>query len=263
MAAKKTAGKTTTLAKWDEKFASYAKDAKAQVANVGNNFLSIKLGPGRIDVGGTSVPGARLETIVVGSCALNAWNKDKYDSENPQPPDCYAFAQIVGDPDQTPHEKAPLKQAKTCAVCPKNEFGSADTGKGKACANTVRLGVLVAKDVEDGESATAAELATVKISPTNLKAWAGYVKALLDDHGRPPWAVVTEISSHSDAKTQIRVEFKMVSLIEDQDILSALEARYLKVQDALQQPFSVAADRPTPVKAGASKKFAAGGAKKR
>jgi len=38
-------------------------------------------------------------------------------------------------------------QAETCRACPKNQFGSGEEGRGKACANTIRLYVLPDGDV--------------------------------------------------------------------------------------------------------------------
>jgi hypothetical protein len=249
-AAKGKAGKTTSTAivAWDEKFAKYAKQGTKQVANIGGG-VGIQFGRGTISVGGTTVPGGTLECVVLGYCALNAWYEGDYDPNDKQPPDCYAFAEDADDPDMAPHPQASNKQADKCSECEKNVFGSAKTGRGKACGNKIRLGCITGNDAEDAAGIAAAELATGNISPTNLKHWAGYVKALEEEHGRPSWAVVTAISSHNDEKTQIRLEFRMVSLIEDDEVLNALEKRYLKIQENLQQPFAAPTERPAPKKA--------------
>lgn len=259
MASKKAAKSTTALVKWDEKFSKYAKETKDQVVNIGTGGLSVKFGRGSITVGETPVKGGALECIVVGHCALNRWNEAAYDADNKQPPDCYAFSLISDDPETAPHPAATNKQAEKCADCDKNVFGSAITGKGKACGNTIRLGLITAKDAEDAASISAAELASAGVSPTNLSRFKKYLDTVLEEHGRPLWAVITEITSHNDEKTQIRLEFKMVSLIEDDDVLQALEKRYLKVQDVLQKPFAAPSEKkPAGKKAtGGNKKFAA------
>jgi hypothetical protein len=253
--------KAAEIVKWDEKFAKYAKETAEQVKSIGSGGIGVKFGRGTIAVGGTTVPGGKLVCVILGSCALNAWNKDEYDADNPQPPDCYAFSIISDDDSMKPHEKAPMKQSDRCETCDKNEYGSSKRGKGKACRNTIRLGLLTAKDVEDAEGISTAEMATASISPTNLKHYAGYVKALLADTKRPPWAVVTEISSHDDAKTQIRLEFKLVELIKDAKALPELEKRFLKIQEVLQQPFNAAAEKPQQKKK-SSQKFAGKGVRK-
>ena len=234
----------TALVKWDAELAQFAKEGVDQVASIGSG-TGIKFGRGTITVGGLTIPGGKLECIIIGSCALNAWYGKDYDKDDIQPPDCYAMAAKSGDKEMAPHADAVNPQAETCATCKKNEFGTAKTGRGKACGNNIRLGVIVAKDAEDGESTASAELATGKLSPTNTKHWAGYVKMLKQEYERPPWGVVTEIASYDDPDTQIRLEFRMVEVIEDGDILSALKKRYLGIQEILQVPFTAAAPKAT------------------
>jgi hypothetical protein len=243
---KKTAAKgkkttSTAIIPWTEKFAKYAKETKEQTKNIGVGGVSIKFGRGRISIGDVEVKGGKLECVIVGSCALNRWNEQPFDASNPLPPDCYAFSVISDDPEMAPHPSAPDKQAVKCADCEKNQFGTARVGKGKACGNTIRLGLLTGNDAtEDADSVAAAEMANAGVSPTNLNHYKKYTDLLEEEYGRPPWAVVTEIASYDDPKTQIRLEFKMVSLIDDDDVLQALEKRVLKVQEQLQKPFSVA-----------------------
>lgn len=245
--------KTTAIVPWDQKFAKYAKEQKEQVKNIGSGGVGVKFGRGSITVGGSTVPGGKLECVILGSCALNAWYDADYDPNDVQPPDCYAFSIVSDDPEMAPHEQATNKQSDLCADCEKNVFGSAKTGRGKACGNNIRLGLVTAKDAEDANAISTAELATAKVSPTNLKNFAGYLKAIEEEHGRPLWAVVTEISSHDDPKTQIRLEFKLVELIEDNDVLEALEKRFLKIQDVLQTPYAAPTERPKPVARGKQK----------
>lgn len=260
MATKKAAvaKKSTALVPWNEKFAKYAKETKEQVKNIGTGGVSVKFGRGRIHIGESEVKGGKLECVIVGHCALNRWNEQPYDSDNPQPPDCYAFALVNDDPEMAPHQAATNKQSDKCADCDKNQFGTARVGKGKACGNTIRLGLLTSKDIQDAEGISTAELAAAGVSPTNLAHFKKYLDAISDEHGRPLWAVVTEISSHDDPKTQIRLEFKLVDLIEDDDILEALEKRFLKIQDVLQRPFSAPSEKLVKqAKTGANKRFAA------
>lgn len=266
-AAKKGSGGTTALAKWDEKFAKYAKEGKEQVKNLGVGGIGISFGRGKIEVGGNAVPGGKLECIIIGSCALNAWYESDYNPNDKQPPDCYALAVVSDDPEMKPHPSCTNKQAELCSECDKNKFGTAKTGRGKACGNNIRIGCITAKDAEDAASISSAELATGKVSPTNLVHFKKYLESIEEQHGRPLWAVVTEISSHDDPKTQIRLEFKLVELIDDDEILAALEKRFLTIQDVLQKPFAAPIERDAaPAKgktsAGGSKKFAGNGKKR-
>ena len=265
---KKVSGKTTSMTVWEQKFSGYAKESAEQVKNVGGG-VGVKFGRGEILVGGLPVKDGALECIVIGSCALNTWYAEAYDPDNAQPPDCYAFALVQGDAEMAPHEDAADKQSEQCADCPQNQFGTANIGRGKACGNNVRLGLILSSDVESGNDAKSAEMATARVSPTNVKHWASYVKMLKEEHGRPPWAVVTEITSVNDAKTQIKLGFKLVETIDDPDVLEVLEARYQKVQDVLQQPFGPPVERTAAPKGrgakpttGKSSKFAAKGGKR-
>lgn len=258
MATKKAAAKkSTALVPWNEKFAKYAKETKEQTKNIGTGGVGVKFGRGTITVGDTPTKNGKLECVIVGSCALNAWYGTAYDPNDRQPPDCYAFAVISDDPEMAPHPAATNKQATLCKDCEKNQFGTATVGRGKACGNNIRLGLLTAKDAEDASGISTAELATAKVSPTNLTHYKKYTDLLEEEYGRPPWAVVTEISSYDDPKTQIRLEFRMVELIEDDDVLQALEKRFLKIQDVLQKPFAAPSERKPAAKAGGNKKFAA------
>lgn len=260
MAPKKVAAKksTTALVPWDEKFAKYAKEGKEQVANIGTGGVGVKFGRGSITVGDTPVKNGVLECIIIGHCALNRYYEGLYNPDDKQPPDCYAFALINDDPEMKPHAAASKKQSPLCGECEQNVFGTATTGRGKACANTIRMGLITSKDAEDAASISTAEIATAGVSPTNLTHFKKYLDSILEEHGRPLWAVVTQISSHDDPKTQIRLEFKLIELIEDDDVLQALEKRFLKIQEVLQKPYAAPTEKkPAAKKAGGNKKFAA------
>lgn len=244
VAPKKTSSKSTAIVQWSEKFAKYARAEKQQVANIGGGGPTVKFGPGSIVVAGASMPGGKLECVIIGYCAFNGWYGGKpYDPNDPQPPECYAFAEIAG-PEMAPHKKASNPQAKLCSECEHNQFGTALVGNGKACGNNIRLGLITAKDCEEADGISTAELALAKVSPTNLKEWRGYVDAVTET-GRPVWAVVTEIQSLPTTTGMAGhvLKFRKVDDIEDGDILEALEARYLKVQEVLQEPFGPPIER--------------------
>ena len=253
MAVQKKAAKGTAIVRWDEKFAAAAKASKEKYKGIGGGVASVKFAANRITYQGADIPGGRVNVIVVGDCFLNAWYAGKiYDPEDIQPPVCYALSEFVEG--MAPHAECQEAQSTTCAECVHNQFGSAPTGRGKACQDVVRLALINAADVEDGDSARTAEIAQAKIPVTSVKNWAGYVKAL---DGRPPWSVVTEIAALPE-KNYYRLEFKLVENIDDNDILTALEARTgEKVQEYLQQPFGPPTEKPAKPAAGRGAKFAA------
>ena len=259
----KATTKPTAIVPWEKKFAGLAKEAVEQEKGIGGGGQSVKFGAGgTITVAGGVVPGNRLEVIVLASCFENAWYGGRpYDSDDPQPPECYGFSVLMDD--LAPHEECQNPQSKTtCAECEKNEWGSASVGRGKECGNKKRLAVILSNDIKSAEDVPGAELATARVSPTQLKAWAGYVRSVADEQGRPPWAVVTEIAGLPDSKTQYRLEFKLVETIDDPKVLDALFARVAKAEEFLQQPYGPPIERAAkPARAGKSQKFAARGRK--
>lgn len=258
-AAKKTAAKKSTsgskaIVRWDEKFAKYAKEGKEQFKNVTVSGVGVKFGRGSISVNDSPIQGGKLDCVIIGQCGLNKWYAGIYDPDSKEIPDCYAFAVLPNDPDMKPHPDCGDPQAEDCASCDKHPLGTDNRGRGRACPTTARIGLLTAKDVGEGDAATA-ELAVGGVSSTNVKHLKAYVEWLESEHGRPLWAVVTRIQSFDDPKTQIRLQFEFVELVEDDDTLDALEKRYLKIQDVLQQPYQKV-ENAAPTKKTTAKKTA-------
>ncbi len=252
--AKKSAAaskKSTALVRWDEKFSKFASAAVDKEKNLGGAPV-LKFSPGAITYNGANMPNGRFQGIILDSAFLNAWYKTPYDQDNPTAPDCFALA--LTDEDLAPHEKSAAPQNEYCASCEKNVFGSAAQGRGKACGNTRRLAVLAAAECDTEDGVAGAELVLAKVSATNLKAWAGYVRSLAESQGRPPWAVITEIANVLDPgqTPSFHIEFSLVSLIDDDEVLTALEKRLAGAQEELLRPFE-----PTPE--GAAKPKPGGG----
>ena len=260
--AKKQAAKKSTpgaaLVKWDEKFAKFAAAGVEKEKNLGGG-TSLKFSPGAITYNGANMPGGRLNVIILESAFLNAWYRSSYDQDNPSSPDCFALA--LDDSALAPHEKSTDPQSDTCITCEQNAWGSAATGRGKACGNKRRLALLTANDCEDGAGTTGAEMITAILSPTTLKAWAGYVRSVADQHSRPTWAVVTEISNVLDPgqTPSFHIEFALVDLITDEEVLEALEKRLTAAQELVLRPFEPAPEpvgKPPKGAVGKSQKFA-------
>lgn len=112
-----------------------------------------------------------------------------YDPSNTVPPKCFAINRIVDD--MAPHPDAPEPQAADCASCSNNEFGSAATGKGKACRNGVRLAVVPV------DATAKTPVWEMFIPPTALKHWTKYLSALIAT-GMHPAQVVTKITFNPD-----------------------------------------------------------------
>jgi len=233
----------TGVNKWDEELAAMAAEASGQEI-VSSSFLSTR--GGRLSYKGNEVPDNKMNVVILAAVHENLFYTDRYDPENPAPPVCYAFGEH--DKGLEPHEEATEKQSADCASCPNNVFGSADSGKGKACKNSRRLTLLTEDDLED---VGAAELAQLKIPVTSVKNWSNYVSTLANTMKRPPFAVVTEISVIPDSKTQFKVCFKPVGQITDGEVLPALMDRRPAALEAMMQPYPAPQPKPEPPARGA------------
>lgn len=105
-----------------------------------------------------------LEVIIVDSSPFmrRSYYAGTYESGSKDAPDCYSQR---GD---KPSDAAKYKQHATCALCPKDAWGSADKGKGKACKSFKDIVIMAPKLTGDA-------LFVLDIPPTSLKSWAAYV----------------------------------------------------------------------------------------
>ena len=165
----------------------------AQVAALGDRIAppggsKIKLAAGKMTLpDGTSTPGP-LEVVVVDFVARNMFYEGPYDQNNTQPPVCFA---IGSNPLKlVPSPNSPLPQAKDCASCPMNAWGS--SGKGKACKNERSLAVLP----PDADNET--PLWQLNVSPTGIKGFDGYVAGVARTFQTIPAGVITTVELDSN-----------------------------------------------------------------
>lgn len=139
-----------------------------------------------------------LQLVVVDFVSRNEYYEGAYNKDDIVPPNCFA---IHPEPKQlVPSANSPDKQCDDCASCPMNQFNSAPTGAGKACKNTRLLAVLPPDADED------TEIWTLKVSPTGLKAFDGFVAGVNRTFQLPPIGVVVTVG-FSDAKDYPSLEF--------------------------------------------------------
>lgn len=225
--AKKT---TTAVVKWDERLAAKAKAAQKVASSIGGgsgNFLSFK--GGKLSFKDARMPDDQMECIVLAAVTENNWFKDKFNPKVPQSPTCYAFGSPDGDDENMgPHEavkKAGNSQSETgrCADCQHNEWGSAETGRGKACKNQVRLALIPASVLQEADPEAAikkAEIAYAKLPVTSGKNWSGYVNQLGDKHFLQ---FVTRLSVVADGDDYFHTEFEAVEEISGKAIGALVE----------------------------------------
>lgn len=157
--------------------------------------------------------GESLDVVIVDFMSSNQFYDGVYDRDNPQPPACFA---IGPEPSMlVPSGNSPDKQAETCSSCPNNQFGSALTGKGKACKNTRLLAMVPAAVLDDPDAET--PLWVMSVPPTSMKSFDAYAHGLSVKHKTIPIGVVTNITM-DEKSTFAAPRFREVRKLTDEEI---------------------------------------------
>lgn len=255
-APKKTPG--TDIVDWEKEMeaqAAIAAEAQRATGGGGGKFFSTAAGVLKFD--GNAMPGNRMVVVVLGDINENSYYDGPYDPNTPASPVCFAFNR--DESAMEPHSAVDNdsyfeRQNDVCQGCPKNEWGSAPTGKGKACKNVARLAMIPAGTfsekgsgrnkavefdglIDDEEHYNTAEVAYIKLPVMSVKNWANYVKQIAAEMKRPPHGVFTEIWLEPDAKSQYKVMFEVVDKVPN-ELLKIMMERHAKVQSEIDFPYS-------------------------
>lgn len=250
MAVAKAPTKGTAMVSWQEKLAAAA--ARTVEREKPPTSKSIKVSAGGIlTMDGAGIPNNALDVVVLEAMDANLFYREEYDSDNPQPPDCYAYGNKWDDPDapMIPHEKVENPISPECDGCENNEFGSAAKGRGKACKNTKLVACILADDIDDVDKA---EIRVLRMPVTSVRNWSGYAReALATRLELPPFAVVTRILGKPHPKNQLEVQFEFVETLEMTDALyEQLDVKIKVARSIMDQPYEPRAEQEArPVKA--------------
>lgn len=235
-----------------ERYAEYAEEYAGEEA-AGGSFLTTS--GGIMQFGDEEMPGNQVAVIIVDSIRENTYYSEEYDPDNFSPPKCFAFGRR--DADMAPHDDVFASseqggffepQNEQCKGCPMNEWGSADKGRGKACANRRRLalipvGMYVKKGrdyelelFEDDKPLREAEIAFLKLPVTSVKAWSNYVRQVSAQCSKPPFAVATRIYIEQDRKTQFKIKFEMIDELPDEWAETVI-ARHEEAREIIASPY--------------------------
>lgn len=231
----------TLPANWEQRMAAKVAKTRQQVASIAiGQFMSIR--GGVLKFQDQPMPGNKMQCVILDAKLENSYyGGEDFDPKNPIPPVCYAFGD--DDKEMSPHAESEKKQSETCATCKWAKFGTASKGKGKgkACKNGVRFGLIHADSLKSGiDDAT---VAILKIPPTSLKGYRAFVDSLEGlGGGGALFSVVTEISVVPDPVTQFKVICTPVKAITDKKTLGALFLRSEGLQ--LDFPYQAAPEAP-------------------
>lgn len=240
-----TKGKTTALVTWQEELAKQAEIAsKMEESAGGGQFFSTR--GGILTWQDAPMPDNQMAVIIVDSVLENVFYEGRYDPDQPQSPTCFAF----GRDEKTikPHDvvvEAGTAQHESCAGCPHNEWGSADTGRGKACRNTRRLAMIPAGTfdklgklqlIDDPDHFKSTIVGFMKLPVTSVKGYANFVKQVANALHRPPFGIVTKVRVVPDASTQFKVLFEPLTEVPD-ELMPAVLERHNEVKSVIDFPY--------------------------
>lgn len=159
-------------------------------------------------------PGNKVSVIVLGFCHENQWFPNAYDPKKIVSADCWAVGYDEATIAPVPAKVTQLFHSD-CVTCPNNEWESDPKGgKGKACKNTMRLGMVIMPN--DPAELASADFLFARIPVTSGKNWNKYVQQIGNVVKRPPFGVITEMSTVPDKVSQFKVNFKFSGLLDDQ-----------------------------------------------
>lgn len=205
-----------------------AADAKAAAALERPAMGSINFRAGVMSYNGEQIKGNKLSVIIVGAAFLNVYYGSKFDPDHPSNPDCFAIS--PDGKEMAPHENVARPISPKCAMCAYNQWGSdvrdGKPTRGKRCKEVRKLVALPASALADGAEAIAvAELAQMRLPVTSIKAWGGFVNTVAATLALPYYAVVADITTVPDMKTQFKVIITPSAPIQDAEVLGAIMRR--------------------------------------
>lgn len=237
---------------WVKEFADSA-HAAMEAEKPNNKFISFK--SGMLSYNDTPAKDNEILCVIVASAFENGWYPNKYDPNKIVSPECWAI-NVVED-DMAPTDESGDPQSTSCAVCPKNQWKSApDGGKGKACKNGRRLAIVLADQLAEPD------ILMARLPVTSIANWSKYVNTIGNVVHRPTWGVITKMKVVPDFKTQFKVTFQFMGLIDDElslENVHSLNQQLLTEGSALLQGYSKNVDEeefaPVPAKAKGKEKF--------
>ena len=194
-----------------------------------NKFVSFKSGV--LSYNGNAAKDNKIQVIIVGSAFENQYFPDRYDPNKVVSPTCWAVAHE--EDDLAPYQDECTKAHHTdCESCDFNEWESDPAGgRGKACKNTRRLAMITLDQLGN----PAADVVYARLPVTSVANWSKYVTQIGNVVKRPAWGVITEMSTVPDAKSQFKVGFQFMGLVEDEH-LEGIHALYDKVYEDILFP---------------------------
>ena len=163
-----------------------------------------------------------LDAVIVNFGTHYTFYAEAFNRNKITPPACFA---IGLDPrNMVPSANSLDRQADSCNVCPNNQWGSGNGGKGKACRNARVLALMPTNPTEDSP------IWLLQTSPTAIRYFDDYVRNLTN-RGVPPLSVITQIY-FDPASTFASLRFRATSKV-DPDLISVYAAQVKTAEEIL------------------------------
>jgi hypothetical protein len=251
---------TNEITRYDEVFARAQQQQAAETRPSGGAQVISTRG-GVLSFADEELPGNQMAVIILDAVHENTYYAEKWDADNPVAPTCYAYGRLKGE-DMAPHTSMQAfpqyftPQNHDCVSCPMNEWGSADTGRGKACQNRERLAIIPAGyfvkkknsrdfDLElfdDPKHYEQADIVFLKVPPTSVAEWGKFVSQIGAAHRRPSWGVIARVWLEPHQKHQYHVKFEMLELVPDA-LVPTIMARVEEAQRSIITPYTPPQER--------------------
>jgi hypothetical protein len=231
--AKKT--QIATMSDFENKFEKLAQEQYDREPGGSSNWIGLKNSEFSFQGETTDV----LNVIILADVYEHAFYDSPWNPDDPMPPACFSLAEE--EENLEPNGDGPdIQHEGLCSDCWANEWGSSDNGRGKQCKNSRRIAVLGVLTDDDGniESIATDEVAFIRVAPTSLKNYSGYIKRSNKVTRRPSYAYVTELSFDLDAEYETLV-FNLVGKVNDPQQLAEIEELIEGATEQLLEPFDV------------------------
>ncbi len=248
MASKKPAASTAVVA-YDEELAAAAAAQMKQARRVSMSS-SINTAGGLLQYNGAPIQDNTLDMVVLTAIAANVYYEGVFDASNPAPPTCYAFnfdEDELCPTDEVEERQDAISQPPTtgCAKCWANQWNSADTGRGKACKNSVKLALVPSDAVETAAALDESEVITLNVPVTSVKGWVNHQRDVSQRYALPTWGVHTNVSVTPNPKGGFMLMFGTAEagkVALDAELMAAMKRKIAVGEEAVQQAYQARSD---------------------
>ena len=253
--------KSTEVADWRAGMAESAKAAvqsEETAASGGGRFFSLRAG--QLSFDDAALPGNQMACIILDSIFETTYYENDFDPESPSPPTAFAFGRDQATMRWDAEHSDPEFAGKLCSESEVCQWGSAEKGKGKAAKEIRRLAIIPGGTYkplgkgggfeldlfDEEEPFRTADLAFMKVPVMSVKGFATYLKQVAEQFDRPLWGVYTRVYLEPDPKSQFRVKFELLEVMEDEDILQVLFMRHKEAEKTIDFPYLPRSDEDEP-----------------